>query len=266
MKIKKLTYLLLLVLWPLLVSAQEDFWNDFEQQSDYYDKELAVKRFDDDKWEAAKEGIDYRPAAIKEKKKKEEEQANSNNNNGANRPNRPRRTRDYSGWDWNIGDGSMSGFFKILLIIVLIVLIAGIVFRLAGGSFDGGASKEKDKVPVGPVTNADIHRVEQNLHKSDMEILIDNTLSEGNYMMVTRLYYLWAIKELSNKRLIKWKRDKTNRDYLRELRKTDLHKPFREVTRIFEEVWYGNRAELGKEPFQAIEGKLKSFVNQVKGK
>ena len=70
------------------------------------------------------------------------------------------------------------------------------------------------------------------------------------------------IKSLSDKELIKWKKDKTNRTYFNELTKTDLKDSFRELTNIFERVWYGE-ATITATIFQDIEGQFKQFIDKV---
>jgi hypothetical protein len=39
--------------------------------------------------------------------------------------------------------------------------------------------------------------------------------------------------------LIQWQKDKTNREYLRELNGQPQFEPFKKATRTFEKVWYG---------------------------
>ncbi|MGK0391186.1 MAG: hypothetical protein ACI94Y_003948 [Maribacter sp.] len=233
-------------------------------KEDYYDNPVEKRAFDDKVWEAAKGEIDYTPAEIKKKREEEAATANSGTNNGSS-GSRNNRSRSYGNWNIDIGSGVWSAFFKLLLIILGVVLISMLVFRLAGGSFEVAATEKKIK-GRDFAGNVDIKKVEENLHKSDMEILIDQSLAKGEYMMAVRLHYLWAIKELSNKRLIKWKRDKTNRDYIREMRKTDLNKSFREVTRIFERVWYGTQDTLKQTDYLPIQQKLDAFIKQVKKK
>lgn len=232
----------------------------------YYDTPIEKRAFDDKVWDAAKGEIDYTPAAIKKKREEAAAAANNGNaGNGSSGRNRNNRSRDYGNWNIDIGSGVWTAFFKLLLIILGVVLISMLVFRLAGGSFEVAAPEKKIK-GRNFAGNVDIKRVEENLHKSDMEILIDQSLAKGEYMMAVRLHYLWAIKELSSKRLIKWKRDKTNRDYIREMRKTDLNKSFREVTRIFERVWYGTQDTLKQSDYLPIQQKLDAFIKQVKKK
>ncbi len=233
-------------------------------KDEYYENPIEINEFSNKSWEEAKGEIDFTPPEIK---KKQEEEARNNNTGNANSSNRGntsnRRSRNYADWDLGLGENIGASFFKMLLMIVGILLVSVLVFRLAGGTFETETNK-KNIVQKGVAGTVNIRNVEENLHKSDMEILIDQSLADKNYMMAIRLYYLWAIKELSNKKLIKWKRDKTNRDYIREMRKTDLNKSFREVTRIFERVWYGQQEQLDQSDYLPIQKKLNDFVQQVK--
>lgn len=261
--IKKIV-ILIIGLWCFAASNTSIHANTVKDL--YYENPVEKHAFDDKAWEAAKGEIDFTPPALKKKQEEEAAAAATTGSGTTGTANSGRsQRRSYRGWDPFVGEGTMSGVFKIILIILAVILAAVLVFRLAGGSFEVKAP-EKNTNPRDINSTVNIKNIEENLHKSDMEILIDKSLAEGNYMLAVRLYYLWAIKELSNKRLIKWKRDKTNRDYIREMRKTDLNKPFREVTRIFERVWYGSQEELKQTDYLSIQKKLDAFVQQVKRK
>ena len=77
-----------------------------------------------------------------------------------------------------------------------------------------------------------------------------------------RLYYLAVLKELSLKELIKWKKDKTNGEYLRELAGSRLFGTVQEVTLIFERVWYGKTA-VQEEDFLQMEAKFKKAIGLI---
>jgi hypothetical protein len=89
--------------------------------------------------------------------------------------------------------------------------------------------------------------VDQYLHETDLDRFLKDALREQNYTLAIRLYYLQIIKELSNKNAIQWSKEKTNRDYQREMRNHHLADPFRRATRSFEQAWYG------KEPLSAAQ-------------
>jgi len=258
--IKKI-FILTFGLWCLAASSQ--LVGATEVKDAYYENSIEKHDFKTKDWNAAKKGIDFTP--LKEKKKKEEEARRNNGGTSGGNNGGGSSGGNSSGdsWDFGLGDMDMSGFFKILLILMGVALAAALIFRIAGGSFEiKGAKKKVAKKDISSTVN--IKNVEANLNKSDMEILIDQSLKEKNYMLAVRLHYLWAIKELNSKKLIRWKRDKTNRDYMREMRKTDLNKPFREVTNIFERVWYGSQETLGQSDYLTIQKKLGAFIEQVK--
>jgi len=77
-----------------------------------------------------------------------------------------------------------------------------------------------------------------------------------------RVYYLEVLKQLSLKDLIKWQRDKTNSEYLREMRQQTHFKDFRHVTRIFERVWYGD-TKIEQDTFQQISPEFELYLSKV---
>jgi len=142
-----------------------------------------------------------------------------------------------------------SGFFKFLFIVMIVIILAFIIANMVGA--EGWAlapsnKKIKQQAAV-PITLANI---EERIHESDLDRFIREALEKENYPMAVRLYYLAIIKELSLKKWIKWKKDKTNRDYIRELSTTDWYPNFRNVTTLFEKVWYGKQ-ELGGMDFRS---------------
>ena len=67
-----------------------------------------------------------------------------------------------------------------------------------------------------------------------------------------------VIKKLSEKEFIKWKKDKTNGQYARELRGTEYELPFRKLTRIFESLWYGQNT-LNKQEYLLVDSDYKNM-------
>jgi hypothetical protein len=84
--------------------------------------------------------------------------------------------------------------------------------------------------------------VEENIHEMDFDRLIQAALDQKRYNVAVRLSYLRLLKQMSAAGLIAWRIDKTNRDYLDELARTELRGPFAQVTRLYEFVWYGDFA------------------------
>ncbi|GAA4369645.1 hypothetical protein GCM10023185_43490 [Hymenobacter saemangeumensis] len=86
----------------------------------------------------------------------------------------------------------------------------------------------------------------ENIHEVDFRSRIAEAEEAGNFRLATRLGYLQLLKLLTDQGLIRWQPDKTNHTYLTELRAGSLREAFREATRQFEYVWYGElRLSLG---------------------
>ena len=104
-----------------------------------------------------------------------------------------------------------------------------------------------------------LENLEEYLHETDLERFLREALEKGDYPLVIRLYYLQIIKSLSEKNAIRWSKEKTNRDYLRETREHRMGEQFRIVTRTYERVWYGNQS-LTLHEFGRLEPQFKNLI------
>ncbi|GAB2847405.1 DUF4129 domain-containing protein [Hymenobacter ruber] len=88
--------------------------------------------------------------------------------------------------------------------------------------------------------------VTENIHEVDFATRLAEAEAAGNWRLAVRLGYLQLLKTLSDRGLINWQPDKTNHAYLAELPPTSsIRDDFREITRQFEFVWYGELALSG---------------------
>jgi len=60
-----------------------------------------------------------------------------------------------------------------------------------------------------------------------------------DYRLALRLRFLEILKQLTEAGHIKWKLHKTNRDYVRDLRKSAFSAEFEQIVRWYEYAWYG---------------------------
>lgn len=104
--------------------------------------------------------------------------------------------------------------------------------------------------------------VEDYLHESDLDRFLREALAAGNFTLALRFHFLQILKMLSEKQAIQWAREKTNRDYLREMRPNRLFAEFEAVTQTYERVWYGN-ISLDKTVFAQLETPFKNFKQQL---
>ena len=85
----------------------------------------------------------------------------------------------------------------------------------------------------------DFTYVEENLNEVNFETLIEDALKEKNYRLATRYLYLKSLKMLTNKDIIEWHFDKTNSEYLNEIKNENTKSVFKRISYIYDYVWYG---------------------------
>lgn len=83
------------------------------------------------------------------------------------------------------------------------------------------------------------------LHENIHEINFPNTIAEleqkKDYRSAIRYQFLFALKKMSDQKLIQWNPDKTNTDYIVEIKNVSQRKSYQELSYIFENVWYGEQ-------------------------
>ncbi|MCH8905244.1 MAG: DUF4129 domain-containing protein [Bacteroidetes bacterium] len=97
----------------------------------------------------------------------------------------------------------------------------------------------------------------------DWQKLIDDAVSEGRYRVAIRLLYLQTLQLLSDAELIDWHKDKTNAQYLRELKDKQLRDKFQILTLTFDYVWFGN-LNVDQSSFSKIQNNFRSFLTSPK--
>ncbi|SDQ93644.1 DUF4129 domain-containing protein [Flagellimonas zhangzhouensis] len=80
---------------------------------------------------------------------------------------------------------------------------------------------------------------ERIIKTEDIEQLIKDALAQNDYRLAIRYYYLFILKQLSERNLIDWQRQKTNDDYIEELSNPELKITFGKATFLYDYIWYG---------------------------
>jgi hypothetical protein len=86
---------------------------------------------------------------------------------------------------------------------------------------------------------ADSRQIPENIHALDFDRLIAEAVAQKHYRLAIRLSFLAVLKKLADQDLIAWRLEKTNHEYLQELKKTGLQPFFAEIVYLFENIWYG---------------------------
>jgi hypothetical protein len=149
----------------------------------------------------------------------------------------------------------------VVLRLIAYAVIAGVIILLLylvikNISFDVKLKKTK-------VTQEDFEAPVENIEEIDIELLLQQARSEGNYRLAVRLYYLGLLKKLNETGMIAWKKDKTNRDYLTELFQHEYHfDEIKQLTLSYEQVWYGEHG-LTHDSFLRITSRFESVYKQM---
>jgi len=85
---------------------------------------------------------------------------------------------------------------------------------------------------------ATLDNAEQHLHESDLEGLLQRAIDSNDYRSALRLRYLIALRELDAKGWIEHLPAKTSMSYIIEMDGRVQQSTFRELSRIFDYVWY----------------------------
>jgi len=130
--------------------------------------------------------------------------------------------------------GMLAAFLRILPYILLVVLLFVLIRFFMNTQASDPSSSSKRNAFVG------LSEEEQIIKNEDIQALIQKALADKNYRLAVRYSYLYSLQLLSKKELIDWQLQKTNHDYLSEIKKPDLQNSFSKITRIYDYIWYGD--------------------------
>ncbi|WP_353777708.1 DUF4129 domain-containing protein [Winogradskyella sp. 3972H.M.0a.05] len=164
-------------------------------------------------------------------------------------------------WESIFGVGTASGFiyfmFRVLPYILLAVLLYLLIRFFLKVNSNAIIAKQKE------AANVILNEEERIIKSEDIPQLINAAIKQKNYRLAIRYYYLMTLKLLTDTDSIDWMPQKTNKDYLNELDKEDIKTGFKNITRIYDYVWYGEfnvsdlKFETLKQPFETFNNALK---------
>lgn len=99
---------------------------------------------------------------------------------------------------------------------------------------------------------------ERILKTENIRDLVNKAIEDKQYRLAIRYEYLYVLKQLMAKELIIWQSFKTNEDYQNDLKSSNVHQLFCEITRIYDFTWYGvfpidnERFSVLQKPFRDI--------------
>lgn len=155
--------------------------------------------------------------------------------------------------DWNLG--WLAPFVKYGSLMLLIGLMVWLISMVV-----------KQYISEPELSKDDLLSWEVNPDKisyDKLEELLQTYLRENNHRQALRILFLMVLKDLSSMELIVWKKNKTNYDYLRELKDTGVQLPYRRISIAFDAARYGNYT-VTETSFLVVKGHFDSIQKAIK--
>jgi len=247
----KRLYLLLLFLFPLLLFSNDaDTLSTIQANEVQYDlhRELSVHTFDTKLLEKYKSQKDFDYTEEKET------------------DNWWTTFKKWLGQLWSkflrtiFGVSTVSGFWVIIFRILPYLIVIGALFLLGWLFMRVNPKDVLSKTQDLPNVNLD--EDEDIINNKDINLLIQQALTQKNYRLAIRYYYLLVLKNLSEKELIVWESQKTNTDYVRELSDGAIKNQLKTITRLYDFIWYGN-FEINEKSYRQAEKEFLSINHLI---
>ena len=148
----------------------------------------------------------------------------------------------------------MSKIFPFILggFIIFVILKALVGFDIRFWKSQKSSNKTVEKLIYG----------DEDIHEVDLNSLLQKAITNKNYRLAIRYYYLTSLKGLSNKKIIEYHKDKTNSEYINEIENSEMKNNFSYLSYIYSYVWYGD-FPINEDSFSSVQNKYQSFLKSM---
>jgi hypothetical protein len=147
-----------------------------------------------------------------------------------------------------------SYFWWTLGIIILIALAVMIIYFILRNR-----QPSNENVPFEPLEE-DLNPA--TISKTELELRLEEAMNREDYRECVRIYFLFAMKELIQRRWIFWKKEKTNMHYIIEMQGRPTSYQFEELVGIYDLVWYGDY-HIDKAAYISLQPKLENYYKTL---
>ncbi len=151
--------------------------------------------------------------------------------------------------------GNRAAFFVFSHLDIIILVIALIIIYLYFRKTHFNTLNFKNK----NIDTSILALQDKDIHEINFDKLIAKALKDKDYKLAIRYQYLNMLKRLNEAELIHWQAYKTNFDYYLEIKPRELKEHFRELSILFEYVWYG-KSSIQQEDYNEIEQEYKDLT------
>lgn len=103
----------------------------------------------------------------------------------------------------------------------------------------------------GEISGVDFSEDKMLERKTDFNETVSIQISRQNYRNAIRYLHLKILREMEINGIVRFSREKTNREYAREISDSKLQQTFYQLSGIYNMVWFGNQ-NLSKEEFDIL--------------
>ncbi len=143
--------------------------------------------------------------------------------------------------------------WKILLFIIIFAALVYIAYIIVKNR---RPSDKKVLVDVEDDWNPEV------ITKTELELKLEEAAMRGDYRECVRIYFTFILKELITKGWIRWKKEKTNHDYVLELAGKPESFGFIQAVRIYDLVWYGEY-QIDEEVYELLRPELENYYKSL---
>jgi len=108
-----------------------------------------------------------------------------------------------------------------------------------------------------------LNEEEEIIRSENIEDLIASAVKDLNYRLAVRYYYLFLLKLLNQKGIIHYEFQKTNSEYLSELKGVEFKEMIKRSIRHYDFIWYGNFS-IDRMQFLQAESSFKKLQDNLK--
>lgn len=155
---------------------------------------------------------------------------------------------------------SNQGAAPYIRLLIVVVLLVGVAFLMLKTRFKLAWFSNKTK-KSDVLLDGDIENIQTNKIETDIELEIANK----NFRKAIRLMFILILKLLNDNKIIKWQREKTNYHYQNEIAPQDYKLQFKQLSYIFEYVWYGH-FEPNEQHFSQYQNIYQQLKNRLDAK
>ncbi len=140
-------------------------------------------------------------------------------------------------FEWLFGVGNAPAYLAVFLRLVPYLLLALLLYLIIRFFINANT-----RALIQANKNNNLVRLSEDeriIRSEDIEQLIKDAVATKNFRLAIRYYYLFILKLMSDKQLINWQLQKTNDDYLGELKSATLKASFAKATLLYDYIWYG---------------------------